>query len=123
MRPFSESNTAAMRAPNATQPSIAPYSFARRRHGRARQVERRTSSNQLHWDMNRDAILTELLELEAMLQDDHLNDHDCLALAASAAQRICNPPFSSEIVHGPERCQGSLMKVLGNISLVWSFQA
>jgi hypothetical protein len=63
-----------------------------------------------------------MLELEGMLQDDRLNDHDRPALAASAAQRISNPAFGSEIVHGPERCQGSLMKPFGNISLVWSFQ-
>jgi hypothetical protein len=58
-----------------------------------------------------------------MLQDDRLNDHDRLALAVAAAQRISNPAFGSEIVHGPERCQGSLIKPFGNISLVWSFQA
>ena len=51
--------------------------------------------------MNRDAILTELLELEGMLQDDRLKDHDRLALAVSAAQRICNPAFGSEIVPAP----------------------
>jgi hypothetical protein len=66
--------------------------------------------------INRDAILTELLELEGMLQDDRLNDHDRLALAASAAQRICNPAFGSEIVHDPERCQGSLMNRWGTLA-------
>jgi len=30
--------------------------------------------------MNRDAIHTELLELEGMLQDDRMNDHDRIAL-------------------------------------------
>ena len=43
--------------------------------------------------MNRDAILTELLELEAMLQDDRLNDHDRLALhgAQQALRNIIEP--------------------------------
>jgi hypothetical protein len=43
--------------------------------------------------MNRDAILTELLELEGMLQDDRLNDHDRLALhgAQQALRNIIEP--------------------------------
>jgi hypothetical protein len=43
--------------------------------------------------MNRDAILTELMELEGILQDDRLNDHDRLALhgAQQALRNIIEP--------------------------------
>jgi hypothetical protein len=51
-----------------------------------------------------------------MLQDDRLNDHDRLALAASAAQRIAIRRSVPKLFTAPERCQGSLMKALGNIS-------
>jgi hypothetical protein len=44
-------------------------------------------------DMNRDAIISELLELEGLLQDDRLNDHDRIALhgAAQALRHILDP--------------------------------
>jgi hypothetical protein len=54
-------------------------------------------SGQSPWPHHRIAWHAGVLELEGMLQDDRLKDHDRLALAASAAQLICNPAFGSEI--------------------------
>jgi hypothetical protein len=86
-----------MRVSDAAQPSIAVANHRIASHAGAmgaldRPNDARRRINYIG-NMNRDAILTELLELEGMLQDDRLNDHDRLALhgAQQALRNIIEP--------------------------------